>query len=73
VSLIRSNTTLHGVGLASLLQEPRVQAYMADLVRRIADGELEAVIDRVFPPADAAAAHHHAEQRGRIGRFVMGP
>lgn len=49
MSLIRSNTTLHGVGLASLLHEPRVHAYMADLIRRIADGELEAVIDRVFP------------------------
>ncbi|MET9914108.1 zinc-binding dehydrogenase [Streptomyces sp. NPDC006476] len=73
VSLIRSNTTLHGVGLASLLHEPRVHAYMADLIRRIADGELEAVIDRVFPLADAAAAHHYAEQRGRIGRVVMVP
>lgn len=73
VSLIRSNTTLHGVGLSSPLHEPRVHAYVAGLIRRIGAGELEAVIDRVFPLADAVAAHSHAERRGRIGRVVMVP
>lgn len=30
-------------------------------------------LDARYPLADAAAAHHHAEQRGRIGRVVMVP
>ncbi|MEU5266177.1 hypothetical protein [Amycolatopsis sp. NPDC021455] len=30
-------------------------------------------LDARYPLADAGAAHHHAEQRGRIGRVVMVP
>ncbi|MET8763569.1 hypothetical protein [Lentzea sp. NPDC004782] len=30
-------------------------------------------LDARYPLAGAAAAHHHAEQRGRIGRVVMVP
>jgi len=39
----------------------------------VAAGELEAVIDRVYPLSEAAAAHRRAEERGRIGRVVMTP
>lgn len=71
--LILSNTTVYGFAITFLLHEPRVRAYTTDLLRRIAEGELEVAIDRIFSLADAAAAHRYAEQRGRIGRVVMVP
>ncbi|HXN37334.1 MAG TPA: zinc-binding dehydrogenase [Solirubrobacteraceae bacterium] len=69
------NNTLRGVFLGgALLQEyPRVHAMIADLIARVASGELRVVIDRTFPLADAAAAHEYIESRKAFGRVVMTP
>jgi NADPH2:quinone reductase len=69
------NNTLRGVFLGgALLQEyPRVHAMIADLIGRVASGELRVVIDRTFPLADAAAAHEYIESRKAFGRIVMTP
>lgn len=73
IGFVPGNKTLAGFDLSAQIHLPRVHAYIADMIRRLAGGELEVVIDRAFPLADAAAAHSYAEQRGRIGRVVMVP
>ncbi len=73
MSLIVGNRTMCGFMLSTLIHTPRVRAYIADLLRQLAQGDLEVVVDRVFPLDDAAAAHRRAEERGRIGRVVMAP
>lgn len=57
--------------LSKICHTPRVRAYLADIFRRVAEGDLDELIDRTFPLADAADAHRYAEQRGRLGRVVM--
>ncbi len=69
------NNTLRGVflGGALLAEYPRVHAMIADLIGRVASGDLRVVIDRTFPLADAAAAHEYIESRKAFGRVVMTP
>ncbi|MBS0464946.1 MAG: zinc-binding dehydrogenase, partial [Proteobacteria bacterium] len=37
----------------------------------IAQGKVRAVVDRVFPLAQAAAAHAHLEHGGHVGKVVL--
>ena len=69
------NNTLRGVFLGgALLDEyPRVHAMIAELIERVARGELHVEIDRTFPLAEAAAAHAYIESRKAFGRVVMTP
>jgi NADPH2:quinone reductase len=46
---------------------------IADLIERVADGELHVEIDRSFALAEAAAAHAYLEGRNAFGRVVMVP
>ena len=43
------------------------------LIERVAAGELEVVIDRVFPLAEAAEAHRYIESRQAFGRVLLRP
>jgi NADPH2:quinone reductase len=74
-SLWAKNNTLRGVylGGAILAEYPRVHPMIADLIGRVADGELHVEIDRSFPLAEAAAAHTYLEGRNAFGRVVMAP
>lgn len=45
----------------------------ADLLAKVASGELRVEIDRSFALADAANAHAHAESRKAFGRVVLTP
>ena len=74
-SLWRKNNTLRGVylGGAMLAEYPRVHPMIADLIERVARGELHVEIDRSFPLAEAAAAHEYLEGRTAFGRVVMAP
>jgi NADPH:quinone reductase len=69
------NNALRGVFLGGVLlnEYPRVHAMVADLIKRVATGELRVVIDRTFPLAEAAAAHAYIESRKAFGRVVMTP
>jgi NADPH:quinone reductase len=67
-----NNQTLSGYFLgAELLFFPR--AMIARHLEDIARGELRVVIDRVFPLADAAAAHAYIESRQSFGRVLLAP
>ncbi|HUN37419.1 MAG TPA: zinc-binding dehydrogenase [Trebonia sp.] len=72
-SLWARNNALHGVYLAASIaaEYPRVHPMIGDMLARVASGELQVVIDRSFPLAEAAAAHAYAESRAAFGRVVM--
>ncbi len=69
------NNTLRGVylGGAMLAEYPRIHPMIADLIGRVASGELHVEIDRSFALAEAAAAHAYIEGRTAFGRVVMVP
>jgi NADPH2:quinone reductase len=46
---------------------------IADMLERVASGELQVEIDRSFPLADAAAAHGYVESRKAFGRVIITP
>ncbi len=73
--LMEKNASLTGVFLgAEMGRDPsRVRAMIERLLQRVADGELRVVIDRVFPLADAAAAHRYIESRQAFGRVLLRP
>ena len=73
--LAHKNASLTGVFLgAEMASRPaRVRALIERLLLRVADGELRVVIDRVFPLADAAAAHTYIESRRAFGRVLLRP
>jgi NADPH2:quinone reductase len=54
-------------------QPQRTYDLIARLLDRIGTGELRAVVDRVFPLADAAEAHRYMETGKAFGRVVMVP
>jgi NADPH2:quinone reductase len=74
-SLWTRNNTLRGVylGGALLAEYPRIHKMIADLLGRVATGELRVEIDRSFPLSEAAAAHEYVESRKAFGRVVMTP
>ena len=69
------NNTLRGVflGGALMAEYPRVHGMIAELLERVASGDLRVVIDRTFPLAEAAAAHAYIESRQAFGRVVLTP
>jgi NADPH:quinone reductase len=70
-----NNNSLRGVflGGALMAEYPRVHGMIADLLERVARGELRVEIDRTFPLAEAADAHSYIESRQAFGRVVMTP
>jgi NADPH2:quinone reductase len=74
-ALWAQNNTLRGVflGGAMLTELPRIHAMIADLMERVASGELRVEIDRTFPLAEAADAHAYVESRQAFGRVVITP
>ena len=64
------NLIVHAYGRLEL---PRVHAMIADLLDRVASGDIRVVIDRTFPLAEAAEAHAYIESRQAFGRVVMTP
>jgi NADPH:quinone reductase len=72
-SLLVQGQSLFGCILPLLMPRPSVRRLIDEILQRLADGDLTAVIDREYRLSDAQAAHIRAEERGRIGRVVMTP
>ena len=72
-SLMGGNRSVSGVFLGAELGTDRVHDNVQRLINDAAKGELEVVIDRVFPLSEAAAAHAYIESRAAVGRVVMVP
>jgi NADPH2:quinone reductase len=73
--LALKNATLTGVflGAEMMMQPERTGPLVADLLERVASGELRVAIDRSFPLADAAEAHRYIEGRQAFGRVLLIP
>ncbi len=72
--LMPGNHRLQGVFLgAELARGPRAHTMIARLLDDVAAGELEMIVDREFPLAEAAQAHAYVESRQAIGRVVLRP
>ncbi len=72
-SMMGGNRSLSGVFLGAEIGTDRVHDNIQQLIEDAARGELEVVIDREFPLAEAAAAHAYIESRKAVGRVVMVP
>lgn len=73
--LMQKNATLTGVflGAEMAVNPQRVRTMIERILDRVAAGELEIVVDRVFPLAEAADAHRYIESRQAFGRVMLAP
>jgi NADPH2:quinone reductase len=72
-SMMGGNRSLSGVFLGAEIGTDRVHDNIQQLINDAAKGELEVLIDKVFPLSDAAGAHAYIESRAAVGRVVMVP
>jgi NADPH:quinone reductase len=72
-TLSMGNHSLTGVFLGAEITNPRTRAMIADRIADVASGELQVVVDRTYPLAEAAAAHAYIESREAVGRVVLIP
>ncbi len=73
-ALMGGSQGIQGVFLgAELITSTRAYENIARLIGLAASGELEVVVDRTFPLADAAEAHAYLEDRRAFGRVVLVP
>jgi len=70
-----SNKSLTGVFLGAELffHRERVHPMIAGHFDAVARGDLQIVIDRVYPLSDAAEAHAYIESRAAFGRVLLRP
>jgi NADPH:quinone reductase len=71
--LMHGNQSLTGVFLGAEMSTDRVHQMIARHIEDVAAGKHQVVIDKVFPLAEAAAAHAYIESRRAFGRVVMTP
>jgi NADPH:quinone reductase len=73
--LAPGNRSLTGVffGAEVALSAARVRAMLDEILRDLAKGELEVIVDRTYPLREAAAAHAYIESRAAFGRVVLIP
>ncbi|HEV7761574.1 MAG TPA: zinc-binding dehydrogenase, partial [Acidimicrobiales bacterium] len=73
--LAGQNASITGVFLGAelVLNPDRVRPLVADLLEQVARGDLQVVVDRAYPLAEAADAHRHIESRQAFGRVLLIP
>jgi NADPH:quinone reductase len=73
--IMQKNGSLTGVYFGAEMwgRHERAHALVARLLERVASGELQVVIDRTFPLAEAAEAHRYIESRAAFGRVLLIP
>jgi len=72
-SMRAGNRSVTGVFLGGELTTNRVHDNIQRLINEAARGEFQVVIDRVFPLAQASAAHAYIESRQAVGRVLLIP
>jgi NADPH2:quinone reductase len=72
-SMMGGNRSLSGVFLGAEIGTARVHNMIQGLIEDAAKGELQVLIDRTFPLAEAAAAHAYIESRSAVGRVLLIP
>lgn len=69
--LIRKALHVVGISFGRDMHTPRVHALIADLARRIGEGELEMPIAAEFALSDAVAAHRFVAEGHPLGRVLL--
>jgi len=74
ISLIDKNRGVFGVNLGHLWGEvTRIRGWAGDLLDLWAKGVVRPHIDKTFPFAEAAAAHHYIQDRRNLGKVLLTP
>ena len=74
LSLINTNRGVFGTNMGRLFDEfDRLSQDMVEIVRLLGEGTLAPVVDRVFPFAEAAAAHRYLQDRKNFGKVLLQP
>jgi NADPH:quinone reductase-like Zn-dependent oxidoreductase len=74
VSLIDQNKGVFGVNLGRMWNEvERIRGWAEHLLELWGQGIVKPHIDKVFPFADAAAAHHYIQDRRNVGKVLLTP
>jgi NADPH2:quinone reductase len=73
--IMQRNASITGVflGAEMAVAPERTRAMVERLIARVAAGELQVVVDRTFPLAEAADAHRYIESRQAFGRVLLVP
>jgi NADPH2:quinone reductase len=71
--VLRGNITLRGVDIGAKVLSDRVHAVGQKYLDEAARGEIQVLVDRRFPLAQAAKAHAYVESRAAVGRVVLIP
>lgn len=74
LSLMDKNRAVFGVNMGHLWHEvAKIRVWMQTLLLGIEDGWVRPHVDKVFPFAEAGAAHSYIEERRNIGKVVLVP
>lgn len=73
MTLIANGLSVHGLLFGREMHGDRARAIIERHLASVAAGRLSMPIDRIFPLADAAAAHAHVEQGHPFGRVLLRP
>ncbi len=73
-ALLNANKGVFGVNLGHLWDQiPRIQGWANSLLELWKAGVIRPHVDKVFPFAEAAAAHHYVQDRKNIGKVLLRP
>jgi synaptic vesicle membrane protein VAT-1 len=73
-ALLNANKGVFGVNLGHLWNEiPRVRGWADELLELWKASVIRPHVDKVFPFAEAAAAHHYVQDRKNIGKVLLRP
>jgi NADPH:quinone reductase-like Zn-dependent oxidoreductase len=74
VSLIDQNKGVFGVNLGHMWSEvDRIRGWAAHLLGLWGKGVVKPHVDKMFPFAEAAAAHHYVQDRKNVGKIILVP
>lgn len=74
LSLLNNNRGVFGTNMGRLFDQfDRLSPDMEEIVRLLGEGTLAPVVDRVFPFAEAPAAHQYLQDRRNFGKVLLQP
>ena len=74
LALLNANRSISGLNMGRLFPEyGRMRGEIGQIVGLVADGTFTPVVDKVFPFAEAAAAHQYLQDRRNFGKVLLKP
>jgi NADPH:quinone reductase-like Zn-dependent oxidoreductase len=73
-ALMNANKGVFGVNLGRMWGEiDRLRPWMEQIIALYGEGAVKPMVDRTFPFAEAAAAHHYIQDRRNQGKVLLVP